>query len=89
MPSVMIDGRSFTPPGWLWVLAFAVAGCPWAVEEASRPSFRARIQEYLVHERQTALEDSLRQALADVDRLKAELSRMPERTAQSPQEEAQ
>lgn len=32
-PGVVIDGRRVEPPGWVWVLAFARAGCPWAVEK--------------------------------------------------------
>ncbi len=41
-PSVVIDGRTVQPEGWMWVLSFALAGVPWAVETASTDEFRDR-----------------------------------------------
>lgn len=41
-PSVVIDGRTVQPEGWMWVLGFALAGVPWAVETASTDEFRER-----------------------------------------------
>lgn len=38
-PSVMIDGVSYEPEGWMWILAFAMRGIPWAVEMAMSPEF--------------------------------------------------
>ena len=38
----MPDGRIVTPEGWIWVLGFALAGVPWAVEAASTLEFRER-----------------------------------------------
>lgn len=46
-PSVVIDGRTVTPEGWMWVLGFALGGCDWAIEAASKPEFRARVAESL------------------------------------------
>lgn len=41
-PSVVVDGRTVQPEGWMWVLSFALAGVPWAVETASTDEFRER-----------------------------------------------
>lgn len=41
-PSVVVDGRTVQPEGWVWVLGFALAGVPWAVETASTNEFRER-----------------------------------------------
>lgn len=35
-PSVLIDGATYFPPGWAYVLAFALKGVPWAVAELER-----------------------------------------------------
>ncbi len=44
-PSVLLpNGQTYTPPGWMWVLAFALRGVPWAVEEADKPEFRERVK---------------------------------------------
>lgn len=29
-PGVVIDGRTYYPAGWMWLLAFSRAGCEWA-----------------------------------------------------------
>jgi hypothetical protein len=45
-PSVLLpNGQTVTPPGWMWVLAFALRGVPWAIEEADKPEFRAIVKE--------------------------------------------
>lgn len=29
-PSILINGRTYYPTGFEWLLAFAIAGCKWA-----------------------------------------------------------
>jgi len=47
-PTVLIDGVTLTPEGWMWILSFALAGIPWAVRAAMKPEFdlRSYITEY-------------------------------------------
>jgi len=45
-PKVVIDGATITPESWMWFLAFALQGIPWAVEEASKPGFKEQIANY-------------------------------------------
>lgn len=44
-PSIVLHGRTVVPEGWMWVLAFALAGVQWAVDEASTPEFTERCRE--------------------------------------------
>lgn len=41
-PTVMVDGSSVQPEGWMWILSFAIGGCDWAVKIASEPEFDLR-----------------------------------------------
>lgn len=38
--------RTVTPPGWMWVLSFALAGCDWAIKECETEEFRERVREW-------------------------------------------
>lgn len=53
-PSVVLDGTTITPPGWMWVLGFAIGGCEWAVREcqtdAWKEAARQWFRERTVHE---------------------------------------
>jgi len=45
-PTVLLpSGETYAPPGWMWVLAFAIAGCPWAVAEIESGKFDGWLQE--------------------------------------------
>lgn len=49
-PSVLMpDGVTVTVPGWMWVLAFATRGIPWALEQVRDPKYniQGRMSEYL------------------------------------------
>ena len=50
-PTVLVrddygNEHTVTPPGWMWVLGFAIRGVPWAVEEIESGRCDAA-QEYL------------------------------------------
>lgn len=36
---------TYAPPGWMWVLAFAIRGCPWAVEMIESGVFDGQLWE--------------------------------------------
>lgn len=38
-PTVMVDGFVVKPEGWMWVLAFALGGCGWALDLVCDPSW--------------------------------------------------
>lgn len=38
-PTVMVHGVAVTPEGWMWVLAYALAGVEWALETVRDPAF--------------------------------------------------
>jgi hypothetical protein len=73
-PTIMVDGRSVAPEGWMWVLCFALAGCEWAVVEADKPEFREFVAAWIQrHKRDEALQEIA--ALEDrIDNIKASLN---------------
>jgi hypothetical protein len=44
---LMPDGRTVTPPGWMWMFAFAIRGVKWAEEACAKPEFEALVKEWL------------------------------------------
>ncbi len=46
-PTILVDGETVTPPGCMWILGFAMAGCQWAIDEMNKPDVKTQIQEYL------------------------------------------
>lgn len=45
-PAVIVDGVTVYPEGWMYILAFAFAGIPWAIEEAFKPDFLEIVRDY-------------------------------------------
>ncbi len=57
-PSVNIPGvGTVTPPGWMWVLAFAIGGCEWAIKEAGTEEFRNIARQWYRDRKMTRMED--------------------------------
>jgi hypothetical protein len=46
-PTVLIDGQTVTPPGWMWVLAYAAAGCKWAMRECETDAWKAAVRQWM------------------------------------------
>jgi len=44
-PGINVNGRTYTPEGWEWILGFALAGCQWAIDIAGEPEFLEKIRE--------------------------------------------
>ena len=70
-PGVMIDGKRYTPPGWMWVLSFALSGCEWAIKEADTDQFRERIRLWHVEK---SWRDTL-EVITDLERRIADLKK--------------
>jgi hypothetical protein len=68
-PGVLIDGQTVHPPGWMYVLAFALRGIPWAVQEATKPGFEPQVRQYLQDQRNS-------QTLAEIDSLLARVAEL-------------
>lgn len=75
-PTVMIDGRVYTPKGWEWVLAFAIRGCEWAIKEANTLEFRRKILQSLKEDKEKEkaeahqeVENKYNQTLSYLDKL--------------------
>lgn len=68
-PSVVVDGRTVTPAGWMWVISFALAGCEWAVTEASKPEFRKQVADWMRERKRVEAEQeiaALEQRIANI-----------------------
>ena len=50
-PQVIIDGKTVTPEGWMWVFGFALAGVPWAIETALSPIMDTKVRRYELRRR--------------------------------------
>ena len=72
-PYGTIPAEEVTPEGWMWILAFAIRGCPWAVEEASKPGFRERILASLRERRRTELRGAIDHKLDEIEALRKQL----------------
>ena len=75
-PRVMVDGQAVTPEGWMWVLAFAIRGCDWAIEEASKPEFREGVVKSLMERQRKQIEESIDHHFKMIETLKKELGRL-------------
>lgn len=72
-PSVSINGRTITPPGWVWVLGFAIGGCKWAIEEAEKPEFLQTVRGYLKNQHNETIQQCIEEKMKEIERLKREL----------------
>lgn len=72
-PSVQMPGGGVvTPPGWMWVLGFALGGCQWAIEEADKPEFKARIRADLEAQKQRRIDEQIADLETKLAALKAQ-----------------
>ena len=76
LPGVVIDGVTFHPPGWMWILAFAINGCEWALRDVEDPAFdlRGRIQEYFRQRRVDGAEREIKRLEQRLSAVRLELS---------------
>jgi hypothetical protein len=58
-PSVMIDGKRVEVPGFMFVLAFALRGIRWAIEEADKPEFREQVKEWIRNQHNKKIEEEI------------------------------
>ncbi len=80
-PSVVIDGRTVEPPGWMWVLAFALAGCGWAIKECESESFKEQLRDWIRDRKRHHLRGARCHHEREVERLSEALAQLD---AQSP-----
>ncbi len=72
-PGVWLDGKLHHPPGWMWILGFAIGGCKWAIKEASKDGFREMIIKDLREKRCKELQKMVDDRYKEIDRLREEL----------------
>ena len=74
-PTINANGQTVTPKGYEWVLGFALAGCEWAIEEASKPEFLEMVRADLKREVIIKLEAEIASYERRIEELKDNLKR--------------
>jgi hypothetical protein len=77
-PKVVIDGQD---NGWMWILSFAIKGCQWAINEATKPEFEVKVRKWFFDKQIEALEEEreiLEKQLCAVEAKISELRRESE-----------
>ncbi len=69
----MPGGNVVQPPGWAWVLGFAIGGCQWAIDEIDSPEFKARYRLWHEENNKLRVEEEIQELEAKIARLKAKL----------------
>ena len=59
-PTVIVDGKGYTPKGYHWILGFALGGCQWAIDIADTPEFKAKVIRDLKDEKIKDLEFTIK-----------------------------
>lgn len=73
-PSIMIDGQSVAPKGWIWILGFALGGCEWAIKQASTEAFKDIIRNDLKHNYDKKIKQQIARYQSLIDGLREELN---------------
>lgn len=75
-PSVKLGRDTVTPPGWMWILGFALGGCEWAIKEADKPEFRAMVRRDLRRRKREELVSALKEHESRAEELRAEIHQL-------------
>jgi len=73
-PAIRVDGVTVTPKGYAWVLAFALAGCDWAIKEASKPEFLPAVRTSLKRDVVVKLEAEISRYELRISKLKEDIA---------------
>ena len=72
-PGVVINGKTVYPPGWVWQLSFALAGCEWAIKRCETNEWREGVRKYYTDQRNTEIERTIAYYENELIRLKKDL----------------
>ena len=75
-PGVIIDGQTVHPPGWMWVLGFAIGGCEWAIKACETNDWKNQAREWFKDRDKSRLEAQIARTEKELQRLKEELCRL-------------
>ena len=84
--TVEIDGWTVQPEGWMWVLSWAIAGVPWALNKALDPTYDmdGKLRNYNLRKKEYHTKASLARAEAEVAKYRARLLEIAEDLKISP-----
>lgn len=72
-PGVVIDGQTYYPEGWMYILAFALKGIPWAIELIEKPECKAAMRQFFVDQNNDKINEKIKYYLEEIEKLKKEL----------------
>ena len=77
-PTVIVDGETVTPEGWMWVLGFALGGVQWAIDECEKPEFDLRGKMLDYHRRKHVYETTAEIEMLEkrIEKLRLKLSNL-------------
>lgn len=73
------NGQEYTPEGWMWILAFALRGIPWAITEASKPEFDAKIKDWYTRKQIAMLEEEREELQAQLNVVQQQLQSLKDK----------
>ena len=71
-PTVLYHGQTVAPPGWMWILGFALSGCEWAIKEVRTEEFKETVREWY-------RERARREAADDIARMEGRIAELKTR----------
>ncbi len=81
-PSVVVPGMGvYKPPGWMWVLGFALGGCEWAIKEAGTEEFRETAREWYRQQKIANQEEFVASVEAQLIRARDDLEKLKQETS--------
>ncbi len=72
-PTVLVDELTVTPPEWMWIFAFAINECKWAIETVSTEEFKETIRTWLKDRDNCHIREAIEDHQREIEELKKEL----------------
>ena len=60
-------------PGFMYVIAFAIRGIPWAIEAASKPEFDVMVRKYYRDQKVVSMKNNILEYKKSIARLEKQL----------------
>ena len=71
-PTVIVDGKTVTPAGWMWLWAFALRGCDWAIKEVDTEKFKNTVKLWFAEREAYYAANAMKEHQEQLDGYKAE-----------------
>lgn len=69
-PGINLNGVTYNPPGWMYVIGFALGGCEWALKEVDTKEFKNLVKQYQEQEDAEWTNNRIDKILLELEELK-------------------